>query len=278
MEGFELDEEQANQLSNSLGFLCGEFESFLKETNPEKSSQGVAETLLSFITEKDWEQAHIPPQYRREYEWNFSSLNILLGNSCEWDIPFLYFSRGSKINNLTFPTLEMHREFINSLNIPLTSSKSFLQHIQQPNTYPFETASILQKGITAALLKEFEILGIPEYSKEVGYLTRFFSGADLLECMNGWIRKVDDETGEFIDQFDSEREYTWEDFLLELNVNFEPLEEVICRTNDLEQFMDIYRGIKKIYFKGIFKRKDGAVISKTCYSWDDYIELIKESS
>lgn len=274
-EEYEINEDEADQITTGLGYLCGEVSRFLKEMDFDQTKQGFIESLLRFIEEKDWDLCKIPPPYRGGYQWSFQPLNKFLSENCEWNIPFFYYRNWFKTYVLSFPNLNMYDQFVESITHLSGVQGEGFQLIQQPKNFWCEPESIILVGVRSALMNQLNSCGLTPRDYEIDILLKFFGSDSLLQCVRDWISKWG-EDGERIAYFDPEKEYTWEDFLLELNVNYDPLPEVICLTNDLEGYMEIYQNLEKAYFRGFYKNREGVIKWKECHSWDDYMNFLNE--
>jgi hypothetical protein len=265
-----INDEDANEITDSLGELCASFSKYVEDhcTDNDDDSRYRAYTLLSqYIQSNEF----LSDRYENASGCSLKKLNSLLSSNLESDIPFVYYA-GSTIEVMRFGLKEHYIQFINGL---IGSKISFngengCDAIQKMRMASFRAMSLIHIGIRNLMLTEFERVGLSVSIEMVSSILKYYSYESIISVFETWGMDYDDEGNPTTKEG---FKYSWENYLLELSVNGIPEYLSLIKEGDAGDFMKIYQDCNSFAEALLFK--NGVLTTAGVHSWDEYIAEIK---
>lgn len=266
------EKDEVEEVVDALGCCCGVFMNFLeKENYPEAK---LVDLVANFLQSR-----FFTPFLRVEYKGEAQStrldlnrLNTYLFTNLNRDIPFYYYICLS-INNIIFPTPELYKAFAKKLIQMKTEDVNAFKLIQIAGQEYMYVNSLINIGVKEAIKKQFEACGVKIKEEQLLRLMRYFAHKDILDSLATWVTKWS-EDGEIVENFDPDKQYSWDDFLTELNVNLWPSFRAIAGHDSPKDYMSLYED-KEGYFEGVLHNTDGTFSLQCFNGWSEYLQKIK---
>lgn len=271
-EDYGFTEEDGDEITSALGFLCSAYEKYLIEYDVEKTVEAVNEALREFIIIRccGGVTSRVEEKYR-PFHSSFQELNAYLFSNLKWDIPFVY-CHGPRVTNVVFPTQDMYVQgcqHLTTLDGKISGQNAY--NLIQTEFYDRYTAEwLVEKAVSSALNYQLARCGLTPSVDDIRRLLLYFGRENVLDVVDVWIARWDEETGEKILAFDEDREFKWDDFLTELSVNYEPKLDVIL-AKDLVDYEKLFEGTNA-YFRGFFEY-NGIIRTEMFEGWNKFEEM-----